>query len=306
MKIPLNRREFLAGSLATAACLSAQEAPHWNFPTEARKRLSVSSYPFRSLIARTSSSGSEAPQNGMSLEQFAQTTVPKLGVPGIEPWSHHFQSLDAEYVRGLRQAFTKAGLHVVNIPVDITVTLCGTAAERQAGIAEYRKWVDAAVLLHSPSIRVHLPASKGSDSIECAADSMKELANYGESKGIVINVENDDPQCEKPARIVQVLKAVNSLFLRALPDFCNSMLIFNNEQENEAALRKLFPLAFNISHVKDSERDEGKVYRVNMARIFSIAKQARYAGYFSMEWEGQGDPLKGMQKLIEASLQDLS
>ena len=68
----------------------------------------------------------------------------------------------------------------------------------------------------------------------------------------------------------------------------------------------LFPLAYNISHVKDEESDNGKVYRVDVNRIFPIAKRAGYRGFFSMEWEGTGDPYQGTAKLLEASLRNLT
>ncbi len=302
----LKRRDFLGLSLALAASLNAAQ-PQDKFPTEARRRLSVSTYPFRRLIAAAHSDGGEDSKGGgMTLEQFAQTIIPKFNVPGIEPWSPHFTSTDPEYVHGLRTAFTNAGVHVVNIPVDARVRPCGTAAERANSLATYHQWVDTAVILGSPSIRVHVPHGQKSDDIGCAVSLLKQLAGYGASKNVVINLENDDPESEQPERIVRVIHAVNSPFLHALPDFCNSMIIHDDPAYNDQALAKLFPLAFNISHAKDSEHDDQKVYRVNMDKIFAIAKNAGYKGYFSMEWEGTGDEYEGTSKLIETSLRNLA
>jgi hypothetical protein len=45
---------------------------------------------------------------------------------------------------------------------------------------------------------------------------------------------------------------------------------------------------------------------VDVAKCFEIAKANSYRGYFSMEWEGQGEPNGGVQKLIEESLADLT
>ncbi|MBV8864475.1 MAG: TIM barrel protein [Acidobacteriaceae bacterium] len=300
----LKRREFLGLSIGMAASLRAQE-PQSKFPVDARGRLSVSTYPFRKLIATPRGDEEEPAKAGMSLEDFAKTIRPKLNVPGIEPWSHHFQSTDSDYVSGLRDSLSAAGVRVVNIPVDIGVRLCGTSQEREAGLATYHKWVDAAVILGSPGIRVHLPHGEQGDQINCAVSGLKALADYGASKNIVINLENDEPETEQPARIVKVIKAVNSPFLRALPDFCNSMLIHDDQSYNNRAMSMLFPLAFNISHVKDMEQDGKKVYRVDIHQIFAIAKNAGYKGYFSMEWEGVGDPYAGTAKLIEASLRYL-
>ena len=291
----LTRRTFTIGTLATSALLKAADG-RIGFPTAARERLAVSTYPFRDVIGPAK----------MSLPEFAATIPGKLKVHGIEPWSPHFKSNDPEYVRGLASSFERSGLRVVNIPVDAKVQLCGSAEDREAGLAIYRKWVDAAVVLKSPGIRIHMPHAKQGDEIECAVNAFGPLVAYGASKNVVINIENDEPKTEQPERIVSVLKRFDSPFLRSLPDFCNSMLINDSATYNDSAMQMLFPLAFNISHVKDSESDDGKTYRVNVDRIFAIAKNANYRGYFSMEWEGGGDPYEGTRKLLEASLRNLS
>lgn len=291
----MNRREFLAATVALAA--SAKE-PSANFPTKPRERLAVSTYPFRSVIG---SGGSK-----MSLAQFAQTVPERFNVHGIEPWSHHFESTEPGYVRDLRNAFKKAGLRVVNIPCDVHVQLCSGAEGRAAGLDLYHTWVEVAILLGSPSIRVHVPRGNTSGNISCAVDSLKSLAEYGAQKNVVINLENDDPASENPYRVLKVIETVNSPYLGALPDFCNSRQL-GDEAYNDKALAALFPHAYNISHVKDMETDEkGKVLRVDVDKIFAIAKRAGYRGYFSMEWEGVGDPYDGTRHLIEQSVTALS
>lgn len=242
----------------------------------------------------------------MTLSQFAETIPARLKISAIEPWSRHFKSVDPDYVHGLGESFGKSGLRVVNIPVDTSVKLCAGADDREAGLTKYRQWVDAAIILKAPGIRVHLPRGEKGDQISCSVSALSELAAYGASKNIVINLENDEPEREQPERIVKVIKTVNNPFLRALPDFCNSMLVLDDPEYDYQAMRMLFPLAFNISHVKDQESDNGKVYRVDPDRIFPIAKDAGYRGFFSMEWEGTGDPYEGSAKLIETSLRNLS
>lgn len=304
----MGRREFVGLSLAMAAALNADE-PKANFPTGARERLAVSTYPFRSVIASPHTRHGEGGKVHMSLQDFAATIQDKFGVKGIEPWSPHFVSNEPDYVRGLKASFDKSGLHVVNVPVDSgRPKLCGTAEEREAGLAVYRKWVDAAVILNSPGMRIHLPHAPADKGIECAVSAFKPLVDYAAAKNIVISIENDEPETEKPETIVKVIKTVNSPFLRTLPDFCNSMAIHDDQSYNEGAMRMLFPLAYNISHVKDSEGGEGgKMFHVTVDRIFAIAKQAGYRGYFSMEWEGAGDdPYAGTYALIEASLRNLA
>ncbi len=295
------RREFLAASISGVAATLLNAKPHEQFPTEPRKRLSVSTYPFRAFITSRKKSG-------MALDEFAATIVSKFDVTGIEPWSHHFQSIDASYVNKLKQGFDRAGVHVVNIPVDIGVNLCsGNASERDDAYTRYTKWIDAAKLLGSPSIRIHLPPPPMKENyIDCSVAGLKRVAGYGEQKNIVVNLENDDPQTEDPFRIVEVIKRVNSPYLRALPDFCNSMMLKDSLDYNNKGLAAMFPLAYNISHVKDEEVDGAKVYRVDLQKIFAIAKQANYRGFFSMEFDGAGDPYEGTKKLLAQSIKYLS
>jgi sugar phosphate isomerase/epimerase len=302
----LGRRHFIALSAAFAATLRAQNRPDFDFPTEPRSRLAVSTYPFRSLISTGRGHSSDGSAAGTSLEDFAHTIKPRLNVAAIEPWSHHFDSTDPAYLQGLNASFKSAGLLVVNIPVDVAAILCATSEQRQSGLNTYRKWVDAAVILGSPSIRVHLPHGESGDQISCSVSALKELAAYGASRNIVINVENDEPEIEQPERVARVIQTVNSPFLHTLPDFCNSMLVHDDPEYNYRAMALLFPLAYNISHVKDEESDKAKIYRVDVNRIFAIANRAGYRGFFSMEWEGTGDPYEGTAKLIEASLRNLT
>jgi sugar phosphate isomerase/epimerase len=300
----LHRRNFLASSLALAASLKAA-GPKADFPRDPRHRLSVSTYPFRSVIV-TPGRRQAAAKPGMSLAQFAATVVDTFHVYGIEPWSRHFESIETGYLTGLKDAFNKAGVRVVNIPCDVRVTLCGSAAERDASLATWRNWVDAALFIGSPSIRVHVPKGQGPGDISCAVDALKAIAAYGAEKNIVINLENDSPATEDPARVLKVIETVNSPYLRSLPDFCNSMQIHDDPEYNARSLAALFPHAFNISHVKDVEVVGGKSLRVDVDAIFAIAQKAGYRGYFSMETEGSLDPYEGSKQLIARALKNLS
>ena len=312
---PLDRREFLGVPAFAAALLLAtplrSAEPTANFPTAPRERLSVSTYPFRSVIqpgpsahAATATTTTGKPR--MSLADFAASIPDKFNVPGIEPWSHHFQSIEPDYIHGLASAFQKAGVHVVNIPCDVSVNLCGTPDDLMTALDTYSKWVDVAVILGSPSIRVHVPKTQSADDVGCAVDGLKALANYGEKKQIVINLENDDATTENPYHVLKVIETANTPFLRALPDFGNSRQL-GDEQYNEKALEALFPHAFNISHVKDMETIGGKELRTDMVKDFAIAKKAGYRGYFSMEWDARGaDPYAATRHLIEVSLKALS
>jgi sugar phosphate isomerase/epimerase len=83
------------------------------------------------------------------------------------------------------------------------------------------------------------------------------------------------------------------------------MQIHDDQDYNAKALSQLFPLAYNISHVKDVEIVGGKSLTVDVDRIFKIANEAGYKGFFSMETEGTLDPYIGSRTLIASAFKNL-
>ena len=294
-----------AGAVAPWNLFGARE-PNIPFPAEPRARLGVASYPFRAFIDGPHNRDRDKTKPGMQLTEFPAMVREKFKVRNIEPLDSHFVSLETAYLSELRNAVEKAGCRVINIPVGVQASLYDPdAAKRKTGVDNAKKWVDAAVAIGSPSIRVHIQGVRGvQPDVAHAAESLRAVADYGAEKNVVINLENDDPETEDAFYLIKVIEQVNSPWLHGLPDFCNSMLK-GDEKYNYDSVTAMFRHAYNISHVKDSEVDNGKVFRVDVGKTFAIAKQAGYRGYLSMEWEGEGGPYEGTQKLIDASLRYL-
>jgi sugar phosphate isomerase/epimerase len=297
----ITRRTFLEACavLASASAARSASAPDIHFPAAPRDRLAVASYPFRNFMDRPGHAG-------IKLTDFAAMVVEKYGIHNIEPLSNHFSSTDPAYLEELRRAVEQAHSHIVNIPTSVGASLYDPdPTHRDKAVANSKKWVDVAVAIGSPSIRVHIQGARGvSPDVGRASESLKQVAEYGAAKNIMINLENDDLDTEDAFFLVKVIDAVNTPWLRGLPDFGNSMMK-GDEDFNYRAVEAMFRHAYNISHVKDSEVDNGKVFRVSMAKTFGIAKAAGYRGYFSMEFEGEGGPYEGTQKLLDESLKDL-
>jgi sugar phosphate isomerase/epimerase len=152
---------------------------------------------------------------------------------------------------------------------------------------------------------VHVAAAKNSPNVAFAAESLRQVADYGEQKNVVVHLENDDARSEEAFFLVDVIKKANTLWLRALPDFCNSMLLERGDDYNYKAVQAMFEHAYGICHVKDSEQDGKKMFHVDLARTLGIAKAARYRGYFSIEYDAEGDPFEPTAGLIEGSLKVL-
>jgi sugar phosphate isomerase/epimerase len=301
---PWNLTEPLLG---TAPAL-AVNGPNVNFPTVPRGRLAVASWPFRAEIDSDYNEYRDRQKAGIDLKDFAVKIRERFQVPGFEPLSTHFPATDERYLKSFRAEIEKAGVHVVNIPVENSDSFYDPdAAVRKRVVQHCKKWVDVAVLVGAPSVRTSVADTKSAKpDVELTAQTLRPLVEYGASKNIVINLENDDLVSEDAFFVTKVIEKVNHPYLHALPDFCNSMAT-GNSQFNYQAVKVMFEHAYSICHVKDSEvGDGGKVYRVSLKVTFDILKGSNYRGYCSMEWEGPENPYVGTERLIAASLENLA
>lgn len=312
------RRQFLKTSALLAAGAIIQTGrhdlwsatgPHLTFPSQPHDRIAIASWPFRMFIEAPANKWARNPKlPGMDLVDFPAMVVKRFGVRNIEPLDQHFRSTGPAYLREFRNAVEKAGCRVVNIPCDVNASFYDTnPAQRQVAIENGKKWVNIALEIGSPSIRTHIEGpAKLSPDVDRATASLKELADYGASKNVIIALENDDNRTEDPFFIVKVLEEVGSPYLRALPDFCNSMMT-HDQEFNDRAMEAMFKHAYNIAHMKDEEGDDkGKFHSVDVAKCFAIAQAQGYRGYFSMEWEGNGEPYAGTQRLMDETLKQLA
>jgi sugar phosphate isomerase/epimerase len=311
--MPTTRRRFLSQAAATTvgayllpAVSLASDAPDLSFPAAPRDRISVASYPFREFIPGRDAKAPKA--SLVELKDFAAHVKAKFGINKIEPWTPHFPSTDPKYLDQFRAAVDKAGCHVINLAVDGEDSpYAATSAERERAVANSKKWVDVGRRLGSHSIRTHIPqAHDAKPDIDRTADSLKRVADYAATQQVVVSLENDDPISEDPFFIVAVIDKVQSPWLRALPDFCNT-LATSTEEHAYSGIDAMFARARCICHVKDQEAtDDGRIVHVDMPRTFGYLKQHNYKGYLSMEWDSPGDPYAGTSHLIEETLRYLS
>ena len=246
-------------------------------------------------------------QKGMDLTEFPAMVVARFDVHRIEPIGDHFGATTPAYLEALNRAMQKAGVQIVDIPAPAGGSLFDpNAAGRKKAVEAALKWVDIASTLGSPSIQVGIrEAGSVSPNVERTAESLQRILDYAAPKRILIVLENDNLVTEDAFFLVKVIEKVNHPYLHALPDFCNSMLS-GDEKFNSEAVTAMFKHAYNICHVKDSELGpKRKLFKIDIDRTFTIAKASGYRGYFSMEWEGDGEPYEGTRKMIEASLKNL-
>ena len=244
----------------------------------------------------------------IELKDFAAHVGEKFQVQRIEPWSGHMPSTDPRYLAEFRTAVEKAGAGVANIAADGEHSpYARDRDEREAAIAFAKRWIEAAVAIGSPSVRVNIPEAKDSKpDIGRLTESFGRVIEHASARNVVVHLENDNPVSEDPFFLVQIMQAVNSPWLHALPDFGNT-LSAHDEDYAYRAIDRMFEHAYAICHVKDGEvNEQGKATHVDLARTFAILRRHDYKGYCSIEYDAPGDPYKMTATLIEQTVKYLS
>jgi sugar phosphate isomerase/epimerase len=314
----VSRRNFLrssiacaagaAGALAAPSLLAESQAPHMRFPVIPRERIGVTTWPFRMYIDSPTNPWRDPTLPGIALKDFPAMIARKFGLHNVELLARHFPSTDEAYLKELRSAVEKGGSRIIDIPTSGTASFYHPfAVKRQEAIDYGKKWIDIAAAVGSPSVRLHIEGVQGiAPDADRTADCLKDVAAYGAQRNIMVTLENDDLVTEDAFFIVRVIDKVQNPYLRALPDFANSMLS-GNAEFNYDALTLMFRHAYNIAHMKDSEVGRhGKLYTVDVGPIFKIAEAAGYRGYYSLEWEGRGEAYEGTSQLLDGALKHLS
>ena len=311
-----SRREFLARFSLTPLALRAgmfgftadRKEPRSVFPTEPRARLAVTSYPFREFLESPTNSGRNPKVPGMDLKEFPGMIARRFGIHNINPLLDHFASTQPAYLDAFRKAVRAAGSHMVDLGLGGRKFWDPDKTQRADAVAYGKRGIDVAIVVGSPSVRQHLSSSRGvKPDVDLAAQTLGALARYGAAKNIVVILENDAAINEDPFLIVKIIEKVASPYLRALPDFGNS-LEGGDAEFNARGVTAMFKHAFNMCHVKDAVMGAGgQTYNVDLPRMFAIAQASGYQGYFSMEWEVRfADPYVGTQKLEDETLKYLT
>jgi sugar phosphate isomerase/epimerase len=314
-----SRRDFLkqVATLACACCVSVEDSaqsknqgrhPHLDFPTHPRDRLAVTSWPFRAYIATAANRDRKPSVRSMDIKEFPAMVVERFAVYNVNPLLSHFPSTDPAYLERFREAVAKARSHIVDLGLPGRRFATTDSSTAEAAVRDGYEWIDIAAAIGSPSVRQHLSAQPGEKpDLDAAAIHLARLADYGGKRNVVVNLENDNPVAEDPFFIVNAVEKVNNAYLRALPDFGNSIVKYG-EEGNEKAVAAMLKQAFNMCHVKGAvQSDAGKTYHIDLARMFAIARESSYRGYFSMEFDTNGgDPFTGTTRLIDETLQYLA
>lgn len=231
------------------------------------------------------------------------------GAQGVELLDFFWRDREAELPKAKRQvADAGLALAVYSIGNDFFQP---DRAQWEAQLADLKTGVAVANQLEAPVLRVFSGNARPDYTFEQGlgwiVDGLAAGAEYAAAQGVTLALENHGLMAGRSDQVRSIIQQVNSPALRANLDTGNFLLVNQNPTEAARELADLVALV----HLKDFRRaqpeDTEHVYKgldgaaftgsvvgegqVDLPAIFEILRQAGYAGWLSLEFEGAQDPL---------------
>ena len=305
---PINRRDFLklsttAGLTAATLPLCALAAPEWAGPFKRtgppRLLLSLAAYSFRRNFPTMQGKANDVPEGkGTDMFKFIDYCAAQ-GCDGTELTTYFFAEDSDAYMIELRRHAYLRGIAVSGTAIGNNFSLPkGPALDQQ--IADTKKWIDRALMLGAPHIRVFtgkVPKEAPRDFDRAKADrnaigALENCAEYAGRKGIFLGLENHD-SIGSAARLLSLVKAVNSPWLGINLDSGN-FTTADPYQDFAACV----PYTLNVQFKTDIHTRGGPDKPADFKRFTQILRDGGYQGWVALEYEGTEDSAFAVPRLL--------
>lgn len=164
-------------------------------------------------------------------------------------------------------------------------------AKRAADVKLVKEWIDVAVKLGAPVIRVfagEIPAGYENRRAEVAkymAASLKECAEYGKLRGVLVGLQNHGDFLQNAEQCIEMVKLVNSDWFGLIVDTGKFLT-----DDPYVDIAKVMPYAVNFQ-IKESPFGPRGTVKTDLKRLMKIVDNSGFRGYLPIETlEIKGDP----------------
>ena len=293
------RRDFLQNTTITAllSSLPVQPLPGQTpGSNDKRRRIACNSWPFRGYFDTPQLHEYRDPKlPSLTQAEFPQFLADHFNIHNVEFLPQHFVTTDPSEIAKVKDGLTKAKSRCCNLMgVDIPGGVY-KKADPQTFVKEANRWVDVAVALGAPSVTVAL-GGPGPVDPHAAADNLRPFVDVAQAHGIKVLFHNDSLELESAETLTAVIKLLGTDKTGTCPDFGN--FATRSAAYALSQLKMLAPYASNICHAKDGIADSGKFSADDFPASMKVMRDAGFHGLYSLEFEGLGPALAGVQKLL--------
>jgi sugar phosphate isomerase/epimerase len=297
------RRRFLGATLAQTVLLGKNREAQTPGASKS-ERLACNSWPFRGYFDTPQMHQYRNPKYPLLTQaDFPEFLADTFNIHNVEFLPQHFADTDAATIDSVKRGLAKVQSRCCNLMgVEFHGGVFSSAADRSAIRNEAERWVTVAVALNSPSITIAL-TGEGSTDPQTIVKNLEPAVEVARKRGIKVLFHNDDIHRENADILVAVIRQLGRDRTGACPDFGN--FATKSAAYALAQLRMLAPYASNICHSKDGIAENGEFYPDDFPASMKVMRESGFSGVYSLEFEGLGDPVDGVRKLMQRTLEYL-
>jgi sugar phosphate isomerase/epimerase len=290
-----SRRRFLTQLSLTGCALAAARAARAIDPIDrsaaasdspgAKFKFSLAAYSYRDLLT-----GSSPP---LTLFDFVHDCA-RMGLEGTELTSYYFpRPVTREYLCSLKQLCFKLGLDVSGTAVGNDFCL-PPGEKRDEQLAYVKEWIDHAVLLGAPVIRIF--SGGASEQVpealarRLAVEAIEECCQYAGERGVMLALENHGGLTSTAEGMLELVRAVRSPWFGVNLDTGNF-----HGPDVYAELARLAPYAVNVQ----VQQGSGPREPADFQRLAALLREAGYRGYIVLEFEEAEDPRQACPRYMQ-------
>lgn len=155
-------------------------------------------------------------------------------------------------------------------------------------------WIDAAVKLGAPMVRIFAGKKKSEDATEeettrWVLESIRQCAGYGKQKGIIVALQNHNEFVKTAHQVHQIMDSIDSEWLGLMLDIGSY-----RTADPYAEIAETTQYAVNWQ-IKENVYERQQKQKTDLVKLFRIIYESGYRGYLPLETLGSGDPY---QKVI--------
>lgn len=292
----LTRRHFL--KLSTAAGLAAAAAPlnTWAaapvvnpFKRTGKPilRLSLAAYSFRETFPIMRGKLNSKVPAGKATDMFKFIDYcAAQGCEGAELTSYFFAEETDEYMIKLRRHCFLRGVGVSGTAIGNNFSH-PKGPKRDEEIALTKKWIDRALLMGAPHIRVFAGVTKELSRPEAdklVVSALEECCDYAGKRGIFLGLENHD-SIGSADTLIPMVKAVKSPWIGINLDSGNFRTADPYKDFAECV-----PYAVNVQYKVEVHGTGTTKNEADLKRFTQILRDGGYQGWVALEYEAKEDP----------------
>jgi sugar phosphate isomerase/epimerase len=239
-------------------------------------KIALSSYSLRNHVNRD-----------IPVLDFPQYIRDTFGITAVEIIQRDIPKGDTASIDQLKSALENAGVTLVSMPIDVGTISQPDSTRRDHDLRLIELWIENAAALGCPIARVN----SGNGDLETAIDSYQRLIDFAAPLGVTIVMENHGGLSARRDTAEHLLARLPGL--ATAPDWGNFA-----ESERYDFLAAMAPRA-KIVHAKTLDfAPDGSMPAFDVARCADIVNRSGFAGYYSIEFEGQGDQIDAVHQSL--------